>query len=59
MSYSDYLAFEEQEMPNIWRRISNFAPEQYDQMVAEYYESLPEDYFTPQNEQQNGTEGQQ
>ena len=59
MSYSDYLAFEEQEMPNIWRRISNFAPEQYDQMVAEYYESLPEDYFTPQNEQQNGTEEQQ
>lgn len=59
MSYSDYLAFEEQEMPNIWRRISNFAPEQYDQMVAEYYESLPEDYFTPQNEQQNGTERQQ
>lgn len=59
MSYSDYLAFEEQEMPNIWRRISNFAPEQYDQMVAEYYESLPEDYFTHQNEQQNGTEGQQ
>ena len=59
MSYSDYLAFEEQEMPNIWRRISNFAPEQYDQMVAEYYESLPEDYFTPQNEQQNETEGQQ
>ena len=46
-------------MPNIWRRISNFAPEQYDQMVAEYYESLPEDYFTHQNEQQNGTEGQQ
>lgn len=59
MSYSDYLAFEEQEIPNIWRRISNFAPEQYDQMVAEYYESLPEDYFTPQNEQQNGTERQQ
>lgn len=59
ISYSDYLAFEEQEMPNIWRRISNFAPEQYDQMVAEYYESLPEDYFTPQNEQQNGTERQQ
>ena len=59
MSYSDYLAFEEQEMPNIWRRISNFAPEQYDQMVAEYYESLPEDYFTPQNVQQNGTERQQ
>ena len=59
MSYSDYLAFEEQEMPNIWRRISNFAPEQYDQIVAEYYESLPEDYFTHQNEQQNGTEGQQ
>lgn len=58
MSYSDYLAFEEQEMPNIWRRISNFAPEQYDQMVAEYYESLPEDYFTQQNQNNNGTEQQ-
>lgn len=58
MSYSDYLAFEEQQMPSIWRRISNFAPEQYDQMVAEYYESLPEDYFTHQNQNNNGTEQQ-
>lgn len=56
MSYSDYLAFEEQQMPSIWRRISNFAPEQYDQMVAEHYESLPEDYFTQQNQNNNGTE---
>lgn len=58
MSYSDYLAFEEQQMPYIWRLISNFAPEQYDQMVAEYYESLPEDYFTHQNIKENGTEQQ-
>ncbi|MGM9733803.1 MAG: PBECR2 nuclease fold domain-containing protein, partial [Prevotella sp.] len=58
MSYSDYLAFEEQQMPSIWRLISNFAPEQYDQYVAEYYESLPEDYFTHQNNKENGTEQQ-
>ena len=60
MSYSDYLAFEEQQMPNIWRRMSNFVAEEYDRIVNESYELRDEQNNVEQiNNENNGnnTEG--
>ena len=60
MSYSDYLAFEEQQMPNIWRRMSNFVAEEYDRIVNESYEMRDEQNNVEQiNNENNGnnTEG--
>ena len=60
MSYSDYLAFEEQQMPNIWRRMSNFVAEEYDRIVNESYELRDEQNNVEQiNNEYNGnnTEG--
>ena len=62
MSYSDYLAFEEQQMPNIWRRMSNFVAEEYDRIVNESYELRDEQNNVEQinNENnENNTEGNQ
>ena len=62
MSYSDYLAFEEQQMPNIWRRMSNFVAEEYDRIVNESYELRDEQNNVEQiNNENNGnnTEGNQ
>lgn len=60
MSYSDYLAFEEQIMPNIWRRMTNFVAEEYDRIVNESYEMRDERNNVEQiNNENNGdnTEG--
>lgn len=60
MPYSDYLAFEEQQMPNIWRRMSNFVAEEYDRIVNESYELRDEQNNVEQiNNENNGnnTEG--
>ena len=60
MSYSDYLAFEEQQMPNIWRKMSNFVAEEYDRIVNESYELRDEQNNVEQiNNENNGnnTEG--
>ncbi|MGN0051147.1 MAG: hypothetical protein ACI37N_08190 [Prevotella sp.] len=60
MSYSDYLAFEEQEMPSIWRQMSNFVAEEYDRIVNESYEMRDEQNNVEQiNNENNGnnTEG--
>ena len=62
MPYSDYLAFEEQQMPNIWRRMSNFVAEEYDRIVNESYELRDEQNNVEQinNENnENNTEGNQ
>lgn len=60
MSYSDYLAFEEQEMPSIWRQMSNFVAAEYDRIVNESYELRDEQNNVEQiNNENNGnnTEG--
>lgn len=55
MSYEDFLAFEEQMMPSVWQKMSNFVPEEYDRIVAESYEMQDEANNVEQiNNEENG-----
>lgn len=55
MSYEDFLAFEEQMMPSVWQKMSNFVPEEYDRIVAESYEMQNETNNVEQiNNEENG-----